>query len=115
MGTEETEFEQAGMPKGFLITLARLFLTSLLQMVCDAILHPPIYSALIEKAELHCGPTVRSASNMFLLFVGALEGSVHDYPDVLVWLCETFLLIHVAIKAYNNNSAILQTSVPSTD
>ncbi|KAJ7846418.1 hypothetical protein B0H14DRAFT_3454491 [Mycena olivaceomarginata] len=61
-------------------------------------------AALIEKAELHCGPTVRPASDMFLLFVGALEGSVHDYPDVLVWLCETFLLIRVAIEAYDNNS-----------
>jgi hypothetical protein len=52
---------------------------------------------------------------MFLLFVGALEGSVDDYPDVLVWLYETFLPIRVAIEAYDNNSVILRVSIPSTD
>ncbi|KAJ7326336.1 hypothetical protein DFH08DRAFT_1027307 [Mycena albidolilacea] len=58
---KETEFELARRPKGFLI------------MVRDVILRPPIYATFIEKAELHYEPTVRPASDIFLLFVGALE------------------------------------------
>ncbi|KAJ7326342.1 hypothetical protein DFH08DRAFT_1084907 [Mycena albidolilacea] len=80
-------------------TLARLFLTSLSRTVRDAILRPPIYAALIEKAELHCGPTVRPASDMFLLFVGALEGPADDYPDAPVRPCETFLPTRPATEA----------------
>ncbi|KAF7341986.1 hypothetical protein MVEN_01785600 [Mycena venus] len=77
-----------------------------LTTIRDAVLSPPVYAALVSKTGLQWpGPSVRTASDAFLIFVAALHASLHD-TFVLAWFHETFLpLIRAAADTYDGTSA----------
>ncbi|KAJ7628624.1 hypothetical protein FB45DRAFT_1079724 [Roridomyces roridus] len=69
--------------------------------VRDLVLCPDVYASLVTRAGLHwSGPSLRPASEAFLIFAGALHTSL-SFPEFLDWFRHTFRpLIWAAEAAY---------------